>query len=185
MQKSLSISFDSRKPHDHSQNKINSPKMYSIARLNDLNEETLSHINIRNKKSPRFILINFHIEVRNNVARMFSLVFDISLSAFFYLKNINYFYLAKFHMKFPLTVNANIARPEVSMHTLASPKLTSAILCTEPIACFSLKVSSLIFILVCVCVIIECKIQNTEVMGITDTTHSLLLISKELMQQDT
>ncbi len=53
------------------------------------------------------------------------------------------------------------------------------------IACFSLKVSSLVFILVCVCVIIECKIQNAEVMDITDTTHSLLLISEELMQQDT
>ncbi len=63
---------------------------------------------------------------------MFSLVFDIPLSAF-NLKNINYFYLAKFRMKFPLTVNANVVRPEVSMHTLASPKLTSAILCTEPI----------------------------------------------------
>ncbi len=36
-----------------------------------------------------------------------------------------------------------------------------------------------------VCVIIECKIQNTEVMDITDTTHSLLLIPEELMQQDT
>ncbi len=34
-------------------------------------------------------------------------------------------------------------------------------------------------------VIIECKIQNTEEMDITDTTHSLLLISEELMQQDT
>ncbi len=32
---------------------------------------------------------------------------------------------------------------------------------------------------------IECKIQNAEVMDITDTTHSLLLISEELMQQDT
>ncbi len=44
MQISLSISFDSRKPYDviiSSQNKINSPKMYSITRLNDLclNEE--------------------------------------------------------------------------------------------------------------------------------------------------
>ncbi len=36
-----------------------------------------------------------------------------------------------------------------------------------------------------VCVIIECKIQNAEVMDITDTTHSLFLISEELMQQDT
>ncbi len=36
-----------------------------------------------------------------------------------------------------------------------------------------------------VCVIIECKIQNAEVMDITDTTRSLLLISAELMQQDT
>ncbi len=35
-----------------------------------------------------------------------------------------------------------------------------------------------------VCVIIECKIQNTGVMDITDTTYSLLLISEELMQQD-
>ncbi len=35
------------------------------------------------------------------------------------------------------------------------------------------------------CVIIECKIQIAEVMDITDTTHSLLLISEELMQQDT
>ncbi len=34
-------------------------------------------------------------------------------------------------------------------------------------------------------VIIECKIQNTEVMDITDTTHALILISEELMQQDT
>ncbi len=31
----------------------------------------------------------------------------------FNLKNINYFYLAKFHIKFPLTENANVARPEV------------------------------------------------------------------------
>ncbi len=84
MQKSLSISFDSRKPY-HSQNKINSPKMYSIARLNDLNEEIpvdAEHINRGNKKSLRFILMNFHTEVRNNVARMFSLVFDIPLSTF-------------------------------------------------------------------------------------------------------
>ncbi len=36
-----------------------------------------------------------------------------------------------------------------------------------------------------VCVIIECKTRNTEVMDITDTTHSLLLIPEELMQQDT
>ncbi len=36
-----------------------------------------------------------------------------------------------------------------------------------------------------VCVIIECKIQNTEAMAITNTTHSVLLISEELMQQDT
>ncbi len=36
-----------------------------------------------------------------------------------------------------------------------------------------------------VCVIIECKTQNTEVIDITDTTHSLLLIPEELMQQDT
>ncbi len=36
-----------------------------------------------------------------------------------------------------------------------------------------------------VCVIFECKIQNTEVMDITDTTHSLLLIPEELMQQYT
>ena len=48
------------------------------------------------------------------------------------------------------------------------------------IACFSLKVSSIIiFILVCVCC------QNAEAMDITDKTHSLLLISEELMQQDT
>ncbi len=44
MQISLSVSFDSRRPYDliiSSQNKINSLKMYSIARLNDLclNEE--------------------------------------------------------------------------------------------------------------------------------------------------
>ncbi len=32
---------------------------------------------------------------------------------------------------------------------------------------------------------VECKIQNAEVMDITDSTHSLLLISEELMQQDT
>ncbi len=51
------------------------------------------------------------------------------------------------------------------------------------IACFSLKVCSLIFILVCV--IVECKIHNAEVMDITDTTHSLLLIPEEFMQQDT
>ncbi len=36
-----------------------------------------------------------------------------------------------------------------------------------------------------VCVIIECKIQNAEVMDITDMTYSLLLIPGELMQQDT
>ncbi len=36
-----------------------------------------------------------------------------------------------------------------------------------------------------VCVIIDCRIQNTEVMYITDTTHSLLLIPEELIQQDT
>ncbi len=36
-----------------------------------------------------------------------------------------------------------------------------------------------------VCIIIECKIQNTEVMDINDTTYSLLLISEELMQPDT
>ncbi len=36
-----------------------------------------------------------------------------------------------------------------------------------------------------VCVIIECKIQNAEVKDITDTTHSLLLIPEEWMQQDT
>ncbi len=35
------------------------------------------------------------------------------------------------------------------------------------------------------CVVIECKIQNTEVMNITDSTDSLLLIPEELMQQDT
>ncbi len=35
------------------------------------------------------------------------------------------------------------------------------------------------------CVIIECKIQNTEVMDSTDTAYSLLLISEELMQQVT
>ncbi len=52
------------------------------------------------------------------------------------------------------------------------------------IACFSLKVSSLIFILVFESVIIECKVQNAEVMDITDTTHSLLLISEELMQNN-
>ncbi len=52
------------------------------------------------------------------------------------------------------------------------------------IACFSLKVSSLIFILVFESVIIECKIQNAEVMDITDTAHSLLLISEESMQNN-
>ncbi len=36
-----------------------------------------------------------------------------------------------------------------------------------------------------VCVVIERKTQNAEAMDITDTTHSLLLISEELMQQDT
>ncbi len=51
------------------------------------------------------------------------------------------------------------------------------------IACLSLKVSSLVFILVCV--ITECKIQNAEVMDITDTTQSLLLTPEKLMQQDT
>ncbi len=51
------------------------------------------------------------------------------------------------------------------------------------VACYSLKVSSLVFILVCV--IIECKIQNAEVMDITDMAYSLLLIPEELMQQDT
>ncbi len=35
------------------------------------------------------------------------------------------------------------------------------------------------------CVIIECKIQNTEVMDITDTTYSLLLIPEKVMRQDT
>ncbi len=35
------------------------------------------------------------------------------------------------------------------------------------------------------CVIIECKIQNTEVMDITDTAYSLILIPEALMQQDT
>ncbi len=33
------------------------------------------------KQSSRCILMNFHTEVRNNVGRMFSLVFDIPLSA--------------------------------------------------------------------------------------------------------
>ncbi len=36
-----------------------------------------------------------------------------------------------------------------------------------------------------VSVIIECKTQNAKAMDITDTTHSLLLISKQLIQQDT
>ncbi len=46
------------------------------------------------------------------------------------------------------------------------------------IACFSLKVSSLIFIMVGVChhrMQNQLQIQNTEVMDITDTTHSLAL----------
>ncbi len=52
------------------------------------------------------------------------------------------------------------------------------------IASFSFKVRSLVFILV-VCVIVKYKIQNTEVMDITDTANSLLFISLELLQQDT
>ncbi len=36
-----------------------------------------------------------------------------------------------------------------------------------------------------VCVIIECKIQNTEVMDLNDMTHSLLLIPDKLIQQYT
>ena len=52
------------------------------------------------------------------------------------------------------------------------------------IACFSFRVGFLVSFWF-VCVINECKIQNTEVINITDTTHSLLLISEELMQQDT
>ncbi len=35
------------------------------------------------------------------------------------------------------------------------------------------------------CVIIECKTQNAEAMDITIMTHSLLLLSEELMQQGT
>ncbi len=35
------------------------------------------------------------------------------------------------------------------------------------------------------CVVIECKTKNAEAMDITDATHSLFIISEQLMQQYT